>query len=194
MKVTLLIWFAGAVLLALFLTFFALTPGQAGGTPETPACPTPSQNPSCTTPTPTPTSTPTPTPCADNEEHLEDDSCQVTYPPEEFPPKITPTPTPRRDHTLYPPPPSVDPIPTPPASSISQPPLPQAMPDTGGEGPGDEDTPLCRNWTTGQAGDVVVPCSDDDATPIWLVLVLTLLAGVGVVVVLKAVAYRRIGK
>ena len=98
-----------------------------------------------------PEPTPRPTPCADNEERLEDGTCQVVYPPEEFRHK----PEPQRDDSLYPPPPNVNPSPTPIASSTSQAPQPLTLPSTGGE-PSEED--LCRDWTTGQAGDSSTPC------------------------------------
>ncbi|KKK95621.1 hypothetical protein LCGC14_2670990 [marine sediment metagenome] len=62
--------------------------------------------------------TPTPTLCADDEERLQDGSCQVVYPPEDFPPKDTPTVTPVGS--------SVDQAPTPVPS------VPVAFPSSGG--------------------------------------------------------------
>ena len=119
-----------------------------------------------------PEPTPQPTPCADDEERLEDGTCQVVYPPEEFRHK----PEPQRDDSLYPPPPNVNPSPTPIASSTSQAPHPLTLPSTGGE-PSEED--LCRDWTTGQAGDIVRPCPDDGKD--YLATVGILLATIGLV-------------
>ncbi|KKM16758.1 hypothetical protein LCGC14_1682560 [marine sediment metagenome] len=126
--------------------------------------------------------TPQPTPCADDEERLEDGTCQVVYPPEEFRHK----PEPQRDDSLYPPPPNVNPSPIPIASSISQAPQPVTLPSTGGE-PSEEDS--CRDWTTGQAGDVVRPCPDDGKG--YPAAVGILLAGTGLAFLAYWTLFRR---
>ncbi len=133
-----------------------------------------------------PEPTPTPTPCADDEERLEDSTCQVVYPPECIPWST-------EDGAPYEgwpcvdaPTPTATPIPTPIASSTSQAPQPLTLPPTGGE-PSEED--LCRDWTTGQAGDVVRPCPDDGKD--YLATVGILLATIGLVFLTGWALFRR---
>ncbi|KKM78518.1 hypothetical protein LCGC14_1359030 [marine sediment metagenome] len=92
-------------------------------------------------------------------------------------PTSTPTPTPTPSS------------PTPIASSISQAPQPLTLPLTGGE-PSEED--LCRDWTTGQAGDVVRPCPDDGKD--YLATVGILLASMGLVFLTGWALFRGFGK
>ncbi|KKK57264.1 hypothetical protein LCGC14_3056220 [marine sediment metagenome] len=111
-------------------------------------------------PTPTPRETPTPTPTNT--------------------PTTTPTSTPSPTST-----PDATPTPTltPAATSTFQ--APVAFPNTGGEPAENE----CREWTTGQAGDVVHPCPDDGKD--YLVVVSILLAVIGLAALAFWALFRR---
>ncbi len=110
----------------------------------------------CMIPTPTSTATPTPT-------------STPTPPPTSTPTPISTTPlgtTPTLTGTE-------------PMSHTSTSVMPSGFPSTGGEGSGGGS---CRNWTTGQAGDIVYPCSDGGG-PAWRIFLVHLLAVIGVVAI-----------
>jgi len=132
-------------------------------TPPPPPC---RQEP-CVTPTPTLIGTPTPT---------------STPTPQ---PTVTPTPTPTTPAETTP-----TSTGTEQTSLTSTSETPSGFPSTGGEG---SDGGSCRDWTTGQAGDVVQPCPDGGAS-IWWIVLISLLAGVGVAALATAALYWIIGK
>ncbi len=104
-------------------------------------------------------------------------------------PTVTPTPSPT-------PTPSSTPTPTPTPTCIGQTNptctsgTPLGFPSIGGEG---SDGGSCRDWTTGQAGDVVQPCSDDGVS-IWWAILISLFAGLGAAALLTVVLYYWVGR
>ncbi len=136
---------------------------------------------------------PKPEHCEMNDNMQEEESCPT--------PTSTATPTPTSTPT---PQPTVTPTPTttPPAGTTPTPTgteqtnhtptseTPLGFPSTGGEG---SDGGSCRDWTTGQAGDVVQPCPDGGAS-IWWIVLISLLAGAGVAALATVALYWIIGK